>query len=77
MLTVLTIAMLLAIAAPIAARAQREDDLAALNQRVSELYGAGKFAEAIPLAEKSLELTRREKGENHPAITRIGWLAVL
>jgi hypothetical protein len=28
--------------------------------RISELYSAGKFGEAIPLAEKSLESTRAQ-----------------
>ena len=41
------------------------DDLPALNKRVSELYSSGKYGEAIPLAEKSLELTRTQKGEDH------------
>ncbi len=75
----LTIAMLLlAIAAPTGARAQGADDLAAINQRVSELYSVGKYGDAIPFAERSFELTRHQKGEDHPdTITRIGWLAAL
>ncbi|MGO8781517.1 MAG: tetratricopeptide repeat protein [Rhodomicrobium sp.] len=74
----LTIAMLLAIAAPRATQAQGADDLAALNQRVSELYNAGKYSEAITLAEKSLEITRRQKGEYHlDTAARAGWLGGL
>ncbi len=54
------------------------DDLDAMNWRVSELFGSGKYAEAIPLAEKSLEITRRQKGENDlQTVNSIGWLAVL
>lgn len=69
---------LLAAAAPMGAHALGADDIAVLNQRVSELYGAGKYAEAIPLAEKSLDLICRPKGENRlDTVTRIGWLAVL
>jgi hypothetical protein len=43
----------------------RKAPIAALNKRISELYGAGKFGEAIPLAEKSLEATRTQKGPDH------------
>jgi tetratricopeptide (TPR) repeat protein len=60
------------------ARAHSDDELKALNQRISELYSAGKYAEAIPLAEKSLELTRSQKGQDHvDTATRMGWLALL
>jgi CHAT domain-containing protein/Tfp pilus assembly protein PilF len=69
---------LLAAAAPIAAQAQGTADLATLNNRIRELYKARKYGEAIPLAEKSLELTRRQKGENHIDTTYgICWLATL
>ena len=54
------------------------DDGAALTQRVSELYKAGKYGDAIPFAEKALEIIRRQKGEDHlDTIAGIGWLAVL
>jgi hypothetical protein len=46
------------ITASMQARPQGTDVLAALNKRITELYSAGKFGEAIPPAEKSLELTR-------------------
>ena len=56
----------------------QSDDLARLNSRVGELYRAGKYGEAIPLAERSLELTRAHKGEDHlDTATRMGWLALL
>ena len=45
--------------------AAQTDDLASLNRRVGELYAAGKFGEAVPLAERSLELTRALRGEDH------------
>ena len=35
--------------------AQSDVELKALNQRVLELYQAGKYAEAIPLAERYAE----------------------
>ena len=44
----------------------RSDDIEALNERISELEGAGKYAEAIPLAEKTLGLARAHKGEDSP-----------
>ena len=46
----------------------QSDDLAALNQRISELYSAGKYGEAIPLAQKLLELTVSQKGQEHPEV---------
>jgi tetratricopeptide (TPR) repeat protein len=64
-------------AAAISARAQ-SDDLAALNRRISELHNAGKYAEAIPLAATSLELTRSQKGHDHlDTATRMTWLGGL
>jgi hypothetical protein len=56
----IVLAVVMVIAAPMQTRAQRADDLAALNKRISELQSAGKFGEAIPLAEKSLETRHRE-----------------
>jgi tetratricopeptide (TPR) repeat protein len=38
------------------------DDPEALNQRVYKLFAEGKYQEAIPLAEKAVELTRRDYG---------------
>ncbi|TMJ77789.1 MAG: tetratricopeptide repeat protein, partial [Alphaproteobacteria bacterium] len=56
----------------------QSDDLAANNQRISELYGAGKYPEAIPLAERSLELTRSQKGQDHvDTAIRMVWVAML
>ncbi len=57
---------------------QKPDYLVALNQRISALYDAGKYAEAIPLAERALELTRSQRGPDHlDTATRMGWLALL
>jgi tetratricopeptide (TPR) repeat protein/CHAT domain-containing protein len=56
----------------------QSDDLAGLNKRIEELYRAGKYSEAIPLAEKSLQLTRALKGELHlETASRTSWLAFL
>ena len=72
---VLLLAVLVAVGSPACAQFE---DLAALNRRISELYSAGKYGEAIPLAEKSLELTRSQKGQDHlDTATRMGWLGQL
>jgi CHAT domain-containing protein/tetratricopeptide (TPR) repeat protein len=68
----------LAVIASIAAQAQATDDLAALNKKVQTLYVQGKYAEAIPLAQRSLELTRSQKGSDHlDTADRMRWLASL
>jgi hypothetical protein len=49
-----------------------------LNKRVSELYSAAKFLDAIPLARKSQELARAQRSPDHPdPEARMGWLALL
>src|SRR5262249_47461390 len=68
----------LAGAAPTAMRAQGGDDLAALNQRIEELYRARKYSEATPIAERALELTRARSGEDHiNTATRMSWLGAI
>jgi tetratricopeptide (TPR) repeat protein/CHAT domain-containing protein len=55
--------------------ARGADDLAA---QVSQLYSQGKYAEAIPIAERYVELARRERGEKHAEFARaIEWLGNL
>jgi CHAT domain-containing protein/tetratricopeptide (TPR) repeat protein len=57
---------------------QRPNELAAINKRFIELRQAGKYAEAIPLAMRALELTRASRGENHAdTATSMVWLADL
>ena len=48
------------------AGAQPADDLDALNRRVLELYGAGKYAEAIPLARRYADAMQARRGPDHP-----------
>mgnify|MGYP003902571031 CR=1 FL=1 len=62
-LAAMLVATVLAMFASASVGAQTNDDLAALNKRVSELHSAGKYGEAIPLAERSLARTRAQKGE--------------
>ena len=44
----------------------QSDDLNAINVRVVELLDAGRFAEAMPLASRSVELAKARHGENDP-----------
>jgi tetratricopeptide (TPR) repeat protein len=43
-----------------------KDDPEALNQRVYKLFVEGKFQEAIPLAEKAVEIARHVRGPKNP-----------
>src|SRR5690242_20591278 len=44
---------------------RKPDYLVALNRRIYDLYHSRKYAEAISLAERALELTRSQKGPDH------------
>src|SRR5262249_55536777 len=58
-------------------RAQ-QDEAAALIGRVSELYKAKKYAEAIPFAQRALAIHEQTLGSNHVEVANsLGWLAVL
>src|SRR5262245_35024434 len=60
------------------AHAQSDSALNALNRRVIELHGAGKYGEAIPLAELYVVAARHRYGEDHTAYaTSLAWLAQL
>jgi tetratricopeptide (TPR) repeat protein len=60
------------------ALAQTETDLKALNRHVTELYQAGKYGEAIPLAERYAEATEALHGPDRPEYaTAVAWLAQL
>jgi tetratricopeptide (TPR) repeat protein len=47
------------------ARAQGNEDLAALQDQVSQLQRQGKYAEAVPIAERHVALARQRHGEEH------------
>jgi CHAT domain-containing protein/tetratricopeptide (TPR) repeat protein len=52
--------------------------LLALNRQVVQLRQAGKYAEAIPIAQRALALTERLRGPDHPDLsTRLNHLASL
>jgi tetratricopeptide (TPR) repeat protein len=60
------------------ASAQSDAKLKELNQRVIELHSAGKYREAIPIAEEYVTAARKRHGDGHPAYaTSINWLAKL
>ena len=59
-----------------AARAQGQDDLDRLRAEVSRLHGQGKYTQALPIAQRYVELARQRHGEEHPAFAgAISWLA--
>ena len=62
----LVITMLLALSGFAPALAQ-PNDLAALNRQIGQLYQAGKYDEAIPLAQRLVELTGTRFGKDSRA----------
>jgi tetratricopeptide (TPR) repeat protein len=53
--------------------AEKQDDLAklsSLDEQVTALFQAGKFREAIPIAQESLELSEKALGPDHPHTVR-------
>ncbi len=66
--TVLTIAIaiLLAIAAPVAAQAQGSAWIGASNKQIVQLAGQGKYAEAAAIALRARAFSERVLGKEHP-----------
>ena len=59
----------------VGAQAQGADDLAALHGQVSQLYSQGKYAEALPIAERYVALARQRHGDAHTEFaTAIAWM---
>ena len=50
----------------VAARAQSDTELKSLNQRVIELYRAGKDGEAVPFAERYADAMKARHGPDRP-----------
>src|SRR5271154_6530662 len=48
------------------ASSAKEDNIEVLNQQIVKLVEEGKYQEAIPLAEKVVELARRVRGPEDP-----------
>ena len=49
----------------IASAFPQQNEAAALNEKVSELYRAGKFVEAVPLAQRALAIREKALGPDH------------
>jgi CHAT domain-containing protein/Tfp pilus assembly protein PilF len=61
-----------------AAHAQEQDDLSALNREVARLHEAGRYSEAIPIAQSALKLASGRHGRDHPEVaTWLNYLAGL
>jgi tetratricopeptide (TPR) repeat protein len=48
----------------------QQDEAAALDKRVAHLYQAGKFSEAVPLAQQLLAIREKALGPDHPSLSR-------
>jgi CHAT domain-containing protein len=58
--------------------AQKADEADALTKRILELYNAGRYADAIPMAQQVLAIREKALGPDHPQVaTALGWLAAL
>ena len=64
--TTVFLALAVLVAAP--SQIQSAEDLDALNQQFVQLYREGKYAEAIPVAQRSLILAKRHFGPGHPDV---------
>src|SRR5262249_10518091 len=52
------------------AAAQQLDEASELNNRVMDLYSAGRYSDAIPLAQRALVLREKAFGRDHPAVAQ-------
>ena len=50
------------------ASSAQDDDPNALHQQLNQLIGQGKYQEAIPIAERAVEVAKRTEGPDHPKI---------
>ncbi|MDZ4790015.1 MAG: tetratricopeptide repeat protein, partial [Hyphomicrobiales bacterium] len=63
---------------PCSAQDQPPPELEALNDKVIELYQAGKYAEATPIAQRALAIAEKAPGPDHPDTgARLNNLALL
>jgi CHAT domain-containing protein/tetratricopeptide (TPR) repeat protein len=69
---------LLTVAAPIAAQVGGVSDINTLQSQVVQLYGQGKYSEAIVIAQRALTLGEQTLGREHPdTLTSVNNLALL
>ena len=72
----LVLVALLATVGPIHARGQNGDQLTDLRAQVSRLYEQGKYADALTVAERYVDLAHQKQGQDHTEYaTAISWLA--
>ena len=58
--------------------AQQADEATELNKRVIELYNAGRYSDALPIAQRVLAIRERTFGRDHPSVaTALNNLALL
>src|SRR6516164_9057315 len=50
--------------------AQRADEAGELNKKVIELYNAGRYADAIPIAQQVLAIREKALGRDHPDVAQ-------
>jgi Flp pilus assembly protein TadD len=55
---------------PTAVQLAQQDEAAALNAKIVELYRAGKFSEAIPMAQRALAIRENALGPSHPYVAQ-------
>src|SRR5712691_4105686 len=66
---VVAAALALSFASVVPSVAQR-DEAEALHKQVIELYRAGKYADAIPLAQRVLAIREKSLGPDHPNVAQ-------
>ena len=73
------VALLVMLASSSSAQTGAEsDDLSSLLGQARQLYEAGKYAEAVPLAQRAVELAEKQFGPEHPEVaTSLNNIAVL
>jgi tetratricopeptide (TPR) repeat protein len=64
------LAMCMLIARIGVATAQSDETVDALNARVEELYTAGRYGEAVSIAQRAVELAERRFGPDHPHVAQ-------
>ena len=55
---------------PAIVSAQQTDEANELNKKVIELYNAGRYADAIPIAQRVLAILEKTFGRDHPDVAR-------
>src|ERR1700737_4967684 len=66
--TVVVFAATLLFGNPTIASAQQTDEANELNKKVIELYNAGRYADAIPIAQQVLAIREKALGHDHPDV---------